>query len=104
MAAEASGILDTGNTSGIPNFDGTDANWGSWRVQFEAYAHLAGLGAHLDIAAEQAAFIKDGGRKSFLPRGARFSRVTSGCFFLVVRQGLYKSSDRLVGCQLENVD
>ena len=57
MAAEAGGILDTRNTSGIQNFDGTDANWESWRVKFAAYAYLAGVGAFLDVAAEQTAFI-----------------------------------------------
>ena len=56
MAAEAGGILDTPNTIGIPNFDGTDANLG-WRVKVEAYALLAGMGAHLDAAAEQTSFI-----------------------------------------------
>ena len=38
------GILDTRNTIGVPIFEGTDANWESWRVKFEAYADLAGMG------------------------------------------------------------
>ena len=58
VAAEAGGIFNTRNTIDIPNFDGTDANSESWWVKFEAYADLAGLGAHLDVAAEQTAFYR----------------------------------------------
>ena len=58
MAAEAGGILNTRNTIGFPNFDGTDANWEGWRVKFEASADLSGMGAQLDAAAEPPAFIK----------------------------------------------
>ena len=58
MSAEASGILDTGNTIGIPNFDGSHANWDSRRVKFEAYADLANRGTHLDVAAETSTFIR----------------------------------------------
>ena len=36
-------------------------NWKSWRVKFEAYADLARVGAHLDIAVEQTALIKHAG-------------------------------------------
>ena len=61
MAAEAGGILDTRNIVGIPNFGGTDANWDRWRVKFEAYADLAGIGAHLDAAEEQTVFITNEG-------------------------------------------
>ena len=53
MAAETGGILDTRNTIGVSNFDGTDANWKRWRVKFEAYADLANMGAYLGVAAEQ---------------------------------------------------
>ena len=41
MSADASGILDTRNTIRTPNFDGSDANWESWRAKFETYAGLA---------------------------------------------------------------
>ena len=61
MAAEAGGILDIRNIIGIPNFDDTDATWESWRAKFEACADMAGMGAHLDVAAEQTAFIKHDG-------------------------------------------
>ena len=61
MTVEAGDILGTNNTIGVPNFDGTDANWERWRVQFEAYADLAQMGAHLDVAAEQTSFIKHDG-------------------------------------------
>ena len=47
MTAEAGGILDIRNTTGVPIFDGTDANWESWRVKFEAYADLANMEARL---------------------------------------------------------
>ena len=57
MTAEVGGILDTRNTMGVQIFDGTDANWESWRVDFEAFADLANMGAHLDVAAEQTSFI-----------------------------------------------
>ena len=43
MSDEAGGILDTTNTIGIHNFDGSDANWKGWRVKFEAYADLANI-------------------------------------------------------------
>ena len=33
MSAAKGGILDTINTFGFPDFDGTDANLESWRVQ-----------------------------------------------------------------------
>ena len=46
---------------GLPNFDGTDAGWESWRVKFQAYADLADIGAHLEVAAEQTSFIKHEG-------------------------------------------
>ena len=61
MAAEAGGIPDRRHTNGIPNFDGADAKWESWRVKFEVYADLAGVGAHLDIAAEKTAYITNDG-------------------------------------------
>ena len=41
MVAETGGILDTRNTIGVPNFDGTDANWESWRVKVRG---VCGLG------------------------------------------------------------
>ena len=67
MTAEAGGTLGTRNTVGVPNFDGSDANWESWQVKFKAYADLANMGAHLDVAAEPTSFIKhDGlGRNQF---------------------------------------
>ena len=61
MTAEAGGIQDTRNTIGAPNFDGTDANWESWRVKFAACADLANMGAHLDVVAEQTSFITHDG-------------------------------------------
>ena len=61
MTAEAGGIMDSRNTIGVPIFDGTDADWESWRVKFEAYADLANMGAHLDVPAEQTSFITHDG-------------------------------------------
>ena len=52
---------DTRNTTGVPNFNRVDANWESWRVELKAYADLANMGAHLDVAEEQTSFIKHDG-------------------------------------------
>ena len=41
----------------IPDFDGTDANWENWRCKLD----LGGIGARLEIAAEQTAFITNEG-------------------------------------------
>ena len=57
LLVEEGDILDTTNTIGIPNFDGSDANWEGWRVKFEAYAALANVGTHLDVAAKKSSFI-----------------------------------------------
>ena len=61
MPAEAGDILDTRSTVGVPIFDGTGADWESSRVEFEAHADLANMGAHLDVAAEQTSFITHDG-------------------------------------------
>ena len=46
-----------GTPPGIQNLDGTDGNLGNRGAHCEARADLAGMGAHLDIAAEQSSFI-----------------------------------------------
>ena len=56
--AEERGILDTRNTIGIPTFDGTDGAWDAWRTKFEAYADLADLGEHMEIAEKQSRLSK----------------------------------------------
>ena len=56
-AAGAGSILDTRNTIGVQSFDGTAANWESCRMKYDASPDLARMGAHLDLAAEQTAFI-----------------------------------------------
>ena len=43
------------------NFDSTGAHWESRRAKFQAYADVSGMGAHLDVAAEQAATTKNEG-------------------------------------------
>ena len=64
MTVETGGILDTRNTIGVPILDGADEKWKSWRVKFEAYAELADMGTHLDVAAEQISSIKHDGLKA----------------------------------------
>ena len=61
MSADAGGILDIKNTTGISNFDSSDANWESWRMRFEAQAGLANMVTHLDVAAEQSFFVRHDG-------------------------------------------
>ena len=77
------GILDTRNTIGIPNIDGTDANWGRWRVKFEAYAELARTGACLDVAAEQSSFIRHNGVDDNGHRLVNSCCVAPSCVFAI---------------------
>ena len=61
MAAEESGIGTHGTQLESRSSTVLTQTGRVWRVKFEAYADLAKMGAHLDVAAEQLSFITHDG-------------------------------------------
>ena len=47
---QTNNLLDTRGDVKVPNFSGLDTDWDSWKVKFEAYCDLVGLGDYMESA------------------------------------------------------